>query len=86
MAQATRDLGREPHWRRVLARWRRSGVEILTGEPLDSKLALDPAVDPAAWESALAGAAARWLERYLQDAPAELGLGLLRSLLSLSQS
>lgn len=26
MAQATRDLGREPHWRRVLARWRRSGL------------------------------------------------------------
>jgi transposase len=28
MAQATRDLGREPHWRRVLARWRRSGVSV----------------------------------------------------------
>lgn len=69
----------------LVARWRRSGVEILTGEPLDSKLALDPAVDPTVWESALAAAAARWLERYLQDAPAELGLGLLRNLLSPSQ-
>ena len=28
MAQATRDLGREPHWRRVLARWRRSGLSV----------------------------------------------------------
>ena len=28
MAQATRDLGREPHWQRVLARWRRSGLSV----------------------------------------------------------
>jgi transposase len=28
MAQATRDLGREPHWRPVLARWRRSGLSV----------------------------------------------------------
>jgi transposase len=28
MAQATRDRGREPHWRRVLARWRRSGLSV----------------------------------------------------------
>jgi transposase len=28
MARATRDLGREPHWRRVLARWRRSGLSV----------------------------------------------------------
>jgi transposase len=28
MAQATRDLGREPRWRRVLARWRRSGLSV----------------------------------------------------------
>jgi transposase len=28
MAQATRDLGREPYWRRVLGRWRRSGLSV----------------------------------------------------------
>ena len=28
MAQATREPGREPHWRRVLARWRRSGLSV----------------------------------------------------------
>jgi transposase len=28
MAQATRDLGREPYWRMVLARWRRSGLSV----------------------------------------------------------
>src|SRR5947209_5838344 len=28
MAQATWDLGREPYWRRVLARWRRSGLSV----------------------------------------------------------
>src|SRR4051795_3281535 len=28
MAQATRDPGREPYWRRVLARWRRSGLSV----------------------------------------------------------
>jgi hypothetical protein len=69
----------------LVARWRRSGVEVLTGEPLDSletKPARDPVVDPSAWESALAAAAARWLEGYLQETPAELGLGLLRILLS----
>ena len=71
----------------LVARWRRSGVEVLTGEPLDpreTEPTLDAAVDPTAWESALAAATARWLERYLQGAPAELGLGLLRSLLSSS--
>lgn len=28
MAQATRKLGREPYWRMVLARWRRSGLSV----------------------------------------------------------
>ena len=28
MAQTTRDLGREPYWRQVLARWRRSGLKV----------------------------------------------------------
>ena len=30
MAQATRKLGREPYWRMVLARWRRSGLSVRT--------------------------------------------------------
>jgi len=70
----------------LAARWRRGGVEILIGEPLEPEPirdpAADPTVDPADWENALAVAAGRWLERYLQSAPAELGLGLLRILLS----
>jgi hypothetical protein len=28
MAQSTRDLGREPYWQMVLARWRRSGLSV----------------------------------------------------------
>jgi hypothetical protein len=28
MAQATIDLGRQSYWRRVLARWRRSGLSV----------------------------------------------------------
>ena len=28
MAQATWDLGREPYWRQILARWRRSGLSV----------------------------------------------------------
>jgi hypothetical protein len=28
MRQATRDLGREAHWQRVLARWKRSGLSV----------------------------------------------------------
>src|ERR1700722_12728781 len=28
MAQATWDLGRESHWRQVLARWRRRGLSV----------------------------------------------------------
>jgi transposase len=28
MARETRDLGREPYWRMVLARWRRSGLSV----------------------------------------------------------
>jgi hypothetical protein len=28
MAQATVDLGRQSYWRRVLARWRRSGLSV----------------------------------------------------------
>jgi hypothetical protein len=53
-----------------VARWRRGGVDIELGETITG--------EP---ENALAVSAARWLERYLLDSPAELGLGLLRRLL-----
>jgi len=59
--------------RPLVARWRNGGVEAEAGEALT-------APDPG--EKALAGEAARWLERYLLESPAELGLGLLRSLLA----
>jgi hypothetical protein len=61
----------------IVGRFREGGVEIVLGEPLP----LPPASGAAEWESALAAAAAGWLERYLRAAPAELGLGLLRNLL-----
>jgi len=61
----------------LAARWRGGEVEIETGDPL----AAPPAAAPEVWESALAAAAARWLERYLLGSPAEVGLGLLRALL-----
>lgn len=65
----------------LVGRWRRGGVEMVLGE------ALAPAVPagstPEAWESALAAAAAGWLENYLLEEPAEIGLGLLRVLLGL---
>jgi hypothetical protein len=57
-----------------VGRWQRGGIEIGIGE------VLSPA-SPAC-ESDLAAAAARWLERYLLDAPSELELGLLRTLLA----
>jgi hypothetical protein len=59
--------------RPLVARWRGGGVEVEAGEALAA---------PASEEEALAGEAARWLERYLLESPAELGLGLLRSLLA----
>jgi len=61
----------------LAARWRGGGVEILTGP----ELAVEAAPEPRVQEAALAGEAARWFERYLLESPAELGLGLLRSLL-----
>ena len=64
--------------RPLVARWRRSTVEVEAGEALDAGLAMGT----EARESALAAAAARWLERYLLNSPAELGLGLLRALLT----
>lgn len=67
--------------RPLVARWRRSTVEITVGEVLGEALAGDLASGPEARESDLAAAAARWLERYLLESPAELGLGLLRALL-----
>ena len=54
----------------LLARWRGGEVEVEVGQPIHGEE-----------ESALAAAAARWLEQYLLDSPAELGLGLLRRLL-----
>ncbi len=61
----------------LVARWRQSGMEIEIGEALSAGLE----TDPKAMEIALAASAARWLERYLLESPAEIGLGLVRSLL-----
>ena len=64
----------------IVARWRGGGIEVELGDALaaDSSAA---AAGPLAWESALAAAAALWLERYLLASPSEIGLGLLRELL-----
>jgi hypothetical protein len=59
----------------LVGRWRDGGVEAEAGEAL----ALDPGT--ADFEESLAVSAGRWLERYLLESPAELGLGLLRMLL-----
>jgi hypothetical protein len=64
----------------LVARWRRSGVEVEVGETLARGLE----TDPEAMEGALAASVAGWLERYLLESPAELGLGLLRDLLGCS--
>jgi hypothetical protein len=61
----------------LVARWRQSGVEVEIGEALSACLE----TDPKAMETALAASAARWLEGYLLESPAEIGLGLVRSLL-----
>jgi hypothetical protein len=66
--------------RPLVARWQGSAIRIDLGEAL----AAEPASAPENPEIALAAEAARWLERYLLDSPAELGLGLLRSLLELN--
>lgn len=55
----------------LAARWRQGAVEVAVGEALTSSE-----------EAGLAAAAALWLEKYLLESPSELGLGLLRSLLS----
>lgn len=55
----------------LVARWQRGGVQVAVGEALTSSE-----------ETGLAAAAALWLESYLLESPGELGLGLLRSLLS----
>jgi hypothetical protein len=55
----------------LTARWRQGGVKVAIGEVLT-----------ASGETELAAAAALWLERYLLESPGEMGLGLLRSLLS----
>ena len=56
----------------LTACWRQGHVEVVLGEALT-----------APGETELAAAAALWLESYLLESPGELGLGLLRSLLSL---
>ncbi len=61
----------------LAARWRGGEVEIETGGPLPAP----PMPTPEAWESALAAAAGRWLDLYLQESPAEVGLSLLRTFL-----
>jgi lauroyl/myristoyl acyltransferase len=72
----------------LVARWRRAGLEVRIGEALAPPVppvpdtAMNQSIDPAAWETALAAAAAQWLESYLRESPADLGLGLLRALLS----
>jgi hypothetical protein len=63
--------------RPMVARWQGTWVEIEIGEEL-------AAAQEEIQESALAAAAARWLEGYLLASPGELGLGLLRSLLGLT--
>lgn len=64
----------------MAARWRHGRVEVEIGEALGGS---DPArTDASAWESALAAAAGRWLERHLLASPGETGLGLLRALLA----
>jgi hypothetical protein len=55
----------------IAARWQQGRVKVAVGEALTSSD-----------EAELAGATALWLERYLLKSPGELGLGLLRSLLS----
>lgn len=62
----------------LAARWRGGAVEIEAGEALHRSLAMGP----DAMEGAQAASAAGWLERYLLESPAELGLGLLRTLLA----
>lgn len=70
----------------VAARWRGSKVEVAAGEPLvplgkQASVEGERPEQDGERETALAAAAASWLERYLNAAPAETGLGLLRRLL-----
>jgi hypothetical protein len=55
----------------LVARWRKSEVEAEVGAAIGGME-----------EGALAGSAARWLEGYLRAAPEEIGLGLVRALLT----
>jgi lauroyl/myristoyl acyltransferase len=54
----------------VLARWRGSRAEIVSGDPIPA----------SADESAMAAATARWLERYLLDSPGQISLRTLEIL------
>ncbi|MEO6195520.1 MAG: hypothetical protein ABIS20_21065 [Thermoanaerobaculia bacterium] len=55
----------------LVARWRKSEVEAEVGTAI-----------AGVEEGALAASAARWLEGYLMAAPEEIGLGLVRALLT----
>lgn len=55
----------------LVARWRKSEVEAEVGAAIGGME-----------EGALAASAARWLESYLMEAPEEIGLGLVRALLT----
>jgi hypothetical protein len=57
--------------RPLVARWERGRIGIVVGDELAAP----------AGEGACAAASARWLERYLEGSPVEVGLGLLRALL-----
>ena len=57
--------------RPLVACWERGRIGIVVGDELAAP----------GGEGAFAAAAARWLERYLEESPVEVGLGLLRVLL-----
>ena len=65
----------------TVVRWRGAHAEVEIDAPLQVPATVDRSGDPAAFERRLAQSAASWLERYLQRAPHELTLGLLRELL-----
>lgn len=67
--------------RPLVARWERGRIGIVVGDELRADLPAVSGREAPEWEGAFAVASARWLERYLESSPVELGLGLLRVLL-----
>lgn len=67
--------------RPLVARWERGRIGIVVGDELGANLPSVSGREAPEWEGDLAASAARWLERYLEGSPVELGLGLLRVLL-----